>query len=167
MTQWGDVPSFLAVCDFAPKSCQKLQDLLQTAGTELLIELAVTIDVGEPFVKATYSLEGDGPLAPACYEILSTVKASVQVKHWPNTKTIAHRLAQEFQSPPLEQQLMDHALSCVQPAFTYFENKFSNQLSSLVHAFKAARLFDPNKVTDLRPNATMLEILPLPKRYYP
>ena len=29
---------------------------------DLKLELAVTIDVGEHFVKATYYLEGDGPL---------------------------------------------------------------------------------------------------------
>ena len=159
MTQWGDVPKFLAATDVAPKSCQKLKNLLQTAGTELLIEFAVIVDVGEPFVKATYSLEGDGPLAPACYETLSSVKASVQVKHWPNTKAIARRLAEEFQNPGLEQKLMDYALSCVQPGFTYFQIKFWNQLSPLVNAFKAARLFDPNKVTDLHPDASMVEDL--------
>ena len=38
MTQWGDVPKFLAATDVAPKSCQKLKNPLQTAGTELLIE---------------------------------------------------------------------------------------------------------------------------------
>ena len=39
----------------------------------LKLELAGTIDVGEHFVKATYFLEGDGPLVFACYEKLSTV----------------------------------------------------------------------------------------------
>ena len=27
------------------------------------MELAITIDFGKPFVKATYNLEGDGPVA--------------------------------------------------------------------------------------------------------
>ena len=39
----------------------------------LKLELAATIDVGEHFVKATYFLEGDGPLVVACYEKLSAV----------------------------------------------------------------------------------------------
>ena len=38
-----------------------------------------TIDVGEHFVKATYSLEGDGALVFTCIEVLSTVDASC----WP------------------------------------------------------------------------------------
>ena len=29
----------------------------------LKIELVAAVDAGEPFVKATYNLEGDGPLA--------------------------------------------------------------------------------------------------------
>ena len=59
MFHWGDVPKFLADTDVAPKSVQKLQNLLQTNGIELIIELlAVIVDVGEAFVKATYDLEG-------------------------------------------------------------------------------------------------------------
>ena len=34
------------------------------------MELAVTVDAGKPFVQATYVLEGDGPLALQCYEVL-------------------------------------------------------------------------------------------------
>lgn len=159
MLQWGDVPAFLAACDVAAKSCQKLQTLLKNFGTDLVIELAVIVDVGEPFVKACYNLEGDGPLAPVCYEILSSVRAAVQVKHWPNTQAIARKLALEFGSPALEQQLMAYALACVQPGFTYFENKFWSELRSSVDAFKAARLFHPAKVADLKPDATMVEEL--------
>ena len=86
--QCGEVSAFHAATDVAPKSYQKLQTLLQNFGTNLLIELAVIVDVGEPFVKACYNLEGDGPLAPVCYEMLSSVRASVQVKHWPNTQAV-------------------------------------------------------------------------------
>ena len=45
----------------------------------LKLELAATIDVGEHFVKATYFLEGDGPLVFACYEKLSAVFQLCQV----------------------------------------------------------------------------------------
>ena len=31
------------------------------------MELAVTTDAATPFVKATYNLERDGPLALTCY----------------------------------------------------------------------------------------------------
>lgn len=77
----GDVPAFLASINVAPRSREKLQLLWQNDAVNLMIELAVTIAAGEPFVKACYTLEGDGPLALTCYEVLSTVKASIQVKH--------------------------------------------------------------------------------------
>ena len=51
------------------------------------------MDAGKPFVKATYILEGDGPLAIPCYEVLSSLKAAVQVCHLPNTVAISKRLA--------------------------------------------------------------------------
>ena len=83
-----------------------------------MIELAVTIDTGEPFVKACYTLEGDGPLALSCYEVLSTVRASIQVKHWANTCALARKFAAERQLPALKQQLMTYALTYVQTGST-------------------------------------------------
>ena len=159
MLQWGDVPDFLTSVDVAPKSREKLLHLYQNDGTNLMIELAVTIDAGEPFVKACYSLEGDGPLALSCYEVLSTVKASIQVKHWANTRALAQKLAAERQLPGLEQQLMAYALTCVQPGFTYFESKFGGELLPSVRAFQAASLFHPVKITDLHPDASAVEDL--------
>ena len=32
-----------------------------------MVELVVSVDTGEPFVKVTYKLEGDGALAHECY----------------------------------------------------------------------------------------------------
>jgi len=58
----------------------------------LKIELVVPIDAGEPFAKVCYTLEGVGPLAP-CYEFLSTVRTSIQVKHWANTRALAWMFA--------------------------------------------------------------------------
>jgi len=55
----------------------------------LKLELAVTIDVGEHFVKATYFLEGYGPLVLACYEKLSAVSQFCQAPHFPNVRTVA------------------------------------------------------------------------------
>ena len=93
---FGDIYTFLRACSdqsIAPKSLDKLLQLLLHSSKELMVELAVTVDAGEPFVKATYILEGDGQLAIECYEILSSVKAAVQVCHLPNTVAISKRLA--------------------------------------------------------------------------
>ena len=159
MLQWGDVPGFLESADAAPKSREKLKRLLECDKTNLMTELAVTIDAGAAFVKACYTLEGDGPLVLTCYEVLSTVKASIQVQHWPNTHAVARQLAAQQKQPALEQQLITYAKSCVQPGFTYFESKFDGELLPCVKAFKAASFFHPGKVTDRQPNASAIEEL--------
>ena len=78
MVQFGDVARFVEEAKDA-KVCPQLLPQLQAILSEpqrpmnLKLELAATIDVGEHFVKATYLLEGDGPLIFACYEKLSAV----------------------------------------------------------------------------------------------
>ena len=59
----------------------------------LEVELATIIDWGKPFVTATYSLEGDGPLALECYERIETIKAAIHTAHTPNLDTVAHWLS--------------------------------------------------------------------------
>jgi hypothetical protein len=129
--------------------------LLQTKEKELLVELAVNVDVGEIFVKATYDLEGDGPLALECYEKIIGVRHSIQVCHWPNTAAVA-RIATPLQT---EQYWMSYASKCVQRGFDYFEEKFFQDFTPIMDAFKSARLFNPGKVTDLKPNATSVHTL--------
>ena len=140
----------------SPKSCEKLQLLLLTNSNNLQIELAAVVDAGEPFVKATYKLEGDGPLALECYEILGVVKAAIQVNHLPNTTAIAKKIASTGQT---EQFWMDYAKRCTQPAFDYFPSKFDVDLLPAVNAFKSARLFQPSKLSNLKPDALSVESL--------
>ena len=77
----------------APKSREKLLNLVLTKSDKLKIELAVSIDVGEPFIKANYSPEGDGPPALKWYDVINGVKATIQVCHWPNTAAVAKKIA--------------------------------------------------------------------------
>ena len=78
MVQQGDVEAFLRNNpEVAPKSHEEIQSVLVTQSEELHIELAVNIDADELFVKATYSLEGDGPLTLRCYEILDSVRTVI------------------------------------------------------------------------------------------
>ena len=73
MEMWGDVYTFLQNNeDISPKSRKKLMELLENYPREVLVELAVYVDAGEEFVKATYRLEGDGPLVFDCYEIIAS-----------------------------------------------------------------------------------------------
>ena len=69
MQQWEDVLLYLrSNPSVAPKSREKIERL-QLQSAQVQIELAVNVDAGETFVKATYALEGDGPLALQCYDI--------------------------------------------------------------------------------------------------
>jgi len=65
----GSVSSFLDKADL-PSSKLKLQEVLSDPpkNRKLHMELAITVDVMEPFVKAIYSLEGDGPLIFKAHE---------------------------------------------------------------------------------------------------
>ena len=102
-------------------------------------------------MKATYTLEGGGPLVFKCFEVLSTLAAGIQVGHYPNVKAIVQTLAAG--SPAQQQQLSDYAQACIKPGLQYFLDKFSQELRGSVAAFKAARLFLPEKVVELNPNA--------------
>ena len=71
MLSFGDVEPFLDEDhDIEPNLRPKLLSILKDPQKKALlqIDLAATVDFGEVFVKACYFLEGDGPLALACYE---------------------------------------------------------------------------------------------------
>ena len=128
-----------------------------TVKANLQVELAVVVDAGEAFVKAAYNLEGDGPLVFRCFEILSTLTASIQVAHYPNIQAIARTLSAG--SPVMHQQLVDYAKGYVRPGLQYFLEKFSGELSGSVVAFKATRCFLPQKVVELKPDAAAVDSL--------
>ena len=58
----------------------------------LTIEPTAVVDFGEEFVEATYCLEGDGPLAVECYEIITTLKAAIQTGYHPNVEAVTSSL---------------------------------------------------------------------------
>ena len=75
----GDIEPFLAENqDIGQHLRPKLLNILEDTQGEALcqIEIAATVDFGEPFSEACYFLEGDGPLALVCYEQMD--KASMQ-----------------------------------------------------------------------------------------
>ena len=91
MVQFGDIEPFLAEnTDMGPSSRPRLLAIL-TSPEKLIhvkLELASVVDWGEVFIKATYNLEGDGPLAFTCYEEVQKVVAAVRVGHTPNTEAV-------------------------------------------------------------------------------
>jgi len=92
--QFGDIDEFLHKKDNT--TCTKLLDVLCTfeKKAKLQIELAVVIDRGYPFVKATYNLEGDGPLAVECFDIIETVKAAILAFRTPNLQAVFKKISE-------------------------------------------------------------------------
>ena len=84
--QFGDVLLFVERSDLSTTSKRKLLGILQDAPKSALlkIELAAVIDYGEPFVKETYNLEGDGPLVFTFYEEVSTIVNAIHIENIPN-----------------------------------------------------------------------------------
>ena len=154
---FGDVHSFLQDSNLPPsrlKLLQVLDDLPQCR--KLQMELAITIDAGEPFVKATYHLEGDGPLVFTVYEEISKLLATISNEHYPNVVAIANKLTSV---PTLRNQLVKYAKACVKSGFEYFERKIRNDLAVQLAIFKHARMFDPAKVADLKPTQSEIQAL--------
>ena len=159
---YGDIQGFLENNEMAPATKEKLLSLLCHPQKRVLlkVEIAAIVDAGRPLVKATYILEGDGPLVVQCYEELSKVSASFSTAYYPNTK--AQSTAEESGNPTFEQTLMDYATKCIEPAKSYFKEKFdavSGEFSQLVSAFKAARLFSPYKVAEMKPTTAAMDEL--------
>ena len=118
----------------------------------------MTVDAGRQFVQATYNLEGDGPLALYCFEQIEAVFLSTQVQHFPNTDAVIRQLTMG-QPAHTAQTWKTYAQGCVQPGFDYFINRFRGQLSGTVAAFKAARLFLPQKISTMQPVASEVDTL--------
>ena len=160
MLYFGDVGPFLeSNPELSPATRRKLLDMLQNPRVKasIQIELAAIVDAGEPFVKATYELEGDGALAFYCYEVLNALAAGVQVAHYPNVHAIAQTLSGGLHT--VIQQWIDYAKSCVNPGLQYFLDKFSKDLHDSVSAFKAAQLFLPHKITEFNLTADSVDQL--------
>ena len=69
--RFGDVSAFLTEnTDLPAATTKEMVDVLNNHPEcrKLKMELAMTVDGMEPFVKATYALEGDGMLSLVAYE---------------------------------------------------------------------------------------------------
>ena len=77
---FGDVLPFVQETEESYTTCNKLLQILDNRSKSEFLqnELAVVIDTGEPFVKATYKLEGEYAQAFTCYEIYTSLEASVR-----------------------------------------------------------------------------------------
>ena len=71
------------------------------------MEIATAVDAMEPFVNATYKLEGDGPLSFEAYWQLSILFVSVSTQQYPNVAAVAKAEANGNASH--KQQLLDYS----------------------------------------------------------
>ena len=153
--------SFIISSDnnISPANKSKLVQLLSnpTQAEQLQMELAITVDVGEPFVKATYNLEGDGPLALSAYEHICFLDSFASTVHYPNAAAVAHKLS--YGNALVYQQMYSYGVSCAKPAYDYFKTKFYSDLKIPLSGFKAARFFDPVKVSELKPTSADIDDL--------
>lgn len=159
LQQFGDVEPFLQTnVDISAATRSKLLEIISdpVKCSLLKIELAVVIDLGEHFVKATYKLEGDGPLVVNCFEVIACLRSVLHSSHYPNTLAVIRQLGQP---PAVEQQWYSYALQCVQPGIQYFHDKFGDDTQMPLAAFKAARLFSPIRIHEIQPTAADLDQL--------
>ena len=123
----------------APQFSRQLVDFFSHLNNEqsLKLELAALVDVGKVFVKATYILEGDGPLAFSCFETLQGVCNPCQNVHLSYVHAIA--VAKVDVDPTQNVGAFEQeAKRSVQPAIEWFLRKFNVDLRETLSAFKAA-----------------------------
>ena len=125
--------------------------------SELRVEIAATVDWGEPFVKACYTLEGDGPLSFICFEVIEKVKAAIAVENIPNVRGVANMLTRQPPQHPHHEQWVTYARACVKSGLEYFDAQFSTNLKAALEVFKCCRLFFPHKVREMNPTALSLD----------
>ena len=92
---FGDVCTFLFNQELPTTTTTKMTDILNSSANsrKLKIELAVTVDAMDPFVRATYKLEGDGPLSITAYECVCSLYAHISVRNFRNVNAVARQLA--------------------------------------------------------------------------
>ena len=155
MEQFGYVQRFLEDAvrkNVAPQISRPLVDILEDPSKvfSLKLELAAMVDVGESSDKATYALEGDGPLVFSCFEMLQGLSNACQNVHLPNVHDVAVSIVNEDPSQNVA-ALEREAKRSIEPAIQCFLRKFNVDLHNTLSAFKAARIMCPVTFQWLRP----------------
>ena len=159
---FGDVCSFVNRPDLPPATSTKLREIINDSVKlrKLKIELAITVDSMAPFVRATYTLEGDGLLALKAYREISTLHSVIAMENYPNVLAIAK--SESAGNASNEQLLIRYAQNSVTPSYEYFKQKFdftTGELKDILLAFKAARFFSPPQMDELRATPSEIDTL--------
>ena len=108
-------------------------------------------------MQSTYSLEGDSPLVFSVFEILSAVNKSIRTAHLPNTEAVICTITGS--NSAATEQLMLYVKNCVKSGLSYYQDRFKGELSNVVAAFKAVKLFLSGKVNEIKPEDAVIDPL--------
>ena len=144
LEQFGDVEPFLQEnADLSTATRAKLVEILHDLQQLLIfkVELAAIVDVGMHFVKATYSLEGDGLLVLKCYEEIIKIRAVITSECYPNLQAVVRNAFPG--NPTLQNHWAVYAKCCIQSGVDYFHKRLGDDEVNPMKAFKAARFISP------------------------
>ena len=113
---------------YSPNACRRLLAILENetvpnSANLFRIELATTVDAGEPFVRKTYLLEGDGMMSVDAYTHPQEIATAAKEAVYPNVEAVLKVPAPN--DAARQNELRDHAKGCVRPATQHFLRKFN------------------------------------------
>ena len=95
LNTFGDISTFLNNDDMPVATTSKLLEILHDPANcrKLEMEIAITANAMGPFVKATYTLEGDVALVLVAYKRVSMPYSVISTEHYPiMLKAVAQQL---------------------------------------------------------------------------
>ena len=158
--EWQHVTAFLESNEaFAEASRRKLSESVEQSSLQIRVEQAAVMEL-EKFVKATYTLEGDGTLVLVAFEKLEELREFIRVQ---NFATLTRVIQELFPLNVAEQQRWYHyaVTECLLPAFQYYLETSANDavVSRSIQVFRAAQLFNPRVVKVSRPVAVDVDLI--------
>ena len=75
----------------------------------------------------------------------------IHTANYPNLNAVAKSLSPTNVSQ--QQQWIQYGMECLQPGIKYFKDQFGDDNKFPVSIFKAARYFNPTKISELQPTA--------------
>ena len=154
---FGDLVPFLSNDDLSGANVKEIQEIIsdQPTSRKLKMEMAITIDGMEPFVKPDISWREMGLLRYMLMNALVHCFQPYPTRHFPNVTSVARQLANA--NPSHENQLVTYADSCILPAYSYFREKFDHDLKPCLEVFRAACLFSPAKFNEIKPTVREID----------
>ena len=99
------------------------------------------------------------PLIVSGYNIVETMKSAICVSDTPNVRGVIRRLSSSVLTFQRSQNLFEYARKCVQPGIEYFHKQLATNLKSSIAALKVARLFSPQILHIIKPEAEVVNTL--------